>query len=145
MEHSADPQHMAHGQPLNRWGPHLAGLTALWGATSGTLEHVRDGENTVYAIKSGSSRRFLRLTEGRHRSRQQLEAELDFVRFVASRGMAAACPLPSHRGAWVETVQAGDGRTWHGVVFVAAPGRHFRFFSRDIDRPLFRAWGSAMG
>ncbi len=130
---------------MNRARPDLAGLIARWQATPRTLTHVRDGANAVYEFKAGSSRLFLRLTPDRHRSRCQLEAELDFVRFVASRGVAAACPLPSNRGAWVETVQPGHAEAWHAVVFAAAPGRHFRFFSSDIDRPLFHAWGSAMG
>jgi Ser/Thr protein kinase RdoA (MazF antagonist) len=60
--------------------------------------HVRDGECAVYAFQSGNSRRFLRLTEDRHRGRRQLEAELDFVRFVTSQGVAAARPLASAQG-----------------------------------------------
>lgn len=128
-----------------RTRPDLAAVLGRWQAKSHSLRHVRDGANAVYEFRKGSARLFLRVTEDRHRSRCQLEAELDFVRFVASRGVAAACPLLSSAGAWVETVQAVDEADWHAVVFRAAPGRCFRFFSDDIDRPLFRAWGSAMG
>lgn len=131
---------------MNRARPDLAALLGRWQATPHTLRHVRDGANAVYEFQRGSSRLFLRLTEDRHRSRCQLEAELDFVRFVVSRGVAAACPLLSSAGALVESVQAADGAdSWHAVVFAAAPGRCFRFFSDDIGRPLFHAWGLAMG
>lgn len=131
---------------MNRRRPDLAGLVARWQGAPHTLAHVRDGANAVYQFQAGGTRLVLRLTEDRHRSRGQLEAELDFVRFISSRGVAAACPLPSVVGAWVETVAADDAAdAWHAVVFTAAPGRHFRFFSADIDRPLFRAWGRTMG
>jgi len=111
------------------------------------LTHVRDGANAVYQFESaqGRQRLFLRLTDQRHRSRCQIEAELDFVRFVAERDVAVAVPLPSEHGAYVETAHDDAGNSCHGAVFAAAPGRQFRFFSPDVSEPLFRAWGSAMG
>lgn len=131
---------------MNRVRPDLAALVARWQGAPSSLAHIRDGANAVYQFQAGGTRLVLRLTEDRHRSRGQLEAELDFVRFVSSRGVAAACPVPSVGGAWVETAVADDAEdTWHAVVFAAAPGRHFRFFSADIDRLLFRAWGRTMG
>jgi Ser/Thr protein kinase RdoA (MazF antagonist) len=123
----------------------VAGLAGLWLGTPSILTHVRHGANAVYQLQTGDAGFFLRITNDRHRSRGQLEAELDYIRFVASRGVAAACPLPSRRGADVETAHAANGESWHAVVFAAAPGRHFQFFSTDIDRALFRVWGSTMG
>jgi Ser/Thr protein kinase RdoA (MazF antagonist) len=124
--------------------PDPAQLVAWWDGSPQTLTHVRHGANAVYTFRAGNRRLILRVTEDRHRNRCQLEAELDFIRFVAARGVAAALPISSNRDACVETVQLEDGVLWHAVAFMAVPGRHFRFFSPDIDRPLFRAWGSAM-
>ncbi len=123
----------------------LARLLALWHATPDTLTHVREGANSVYEFQALGSRHFLRVTEESHRSRDQLEAELDFVRFVASRDVAVALPQASVRGEWVETLHRNGAPIRHAVVFSAAPGRHFQFFSSDIARPLFHAWGLAMG
>jgi Ser/Thr protein kinase RdoA (MazF antagonist) len=106
---------------------------------------VKHGANAVYEFQTANARLFLRVTPDRHRNRIQVEAELDFVDFVASRGVCAARALPSDSGAVVETVEGSGGELWHAVAFAAAPGRHFQFFTRDIDRPLFRAWGLAMG
>jgi len=144
-EQGADAESTPRGHVVGRVLPDVAALAARWNAAEGTLGLVRDGENAVYELRSGDARRFLRLTEDRHRSREQLEAELEFVHFVTSRGLAAASAVPSAGGEWVETADAADGSIWHAVVFAAVPGRHFRYFSLDIDRPLFRRWGSAMG
>ena len=102
-------------------------------------------ENSVCEFHAHGSRFFLRVTTNAHRTREQLEAELDFVRFVASRGVPVCCPHPSPRGNDVETFDIGDAGIWHAITFAAAPGRHFRYFSEDISPALFRTWGQAMG
>jgi Ser/Thr protein kinase RdoA (MazF antagonist) len=115
----------------------------LWEADPDTLVHVREGANSVQAFRAGGRSFFLRLTSDRHRARDQLEAELDFVRFLASRGLGVSHPYQSRNARWVETIDV-DGDVWHAVAFVAVPGSHFRFFSADVDRPLFHAWGETM-
>jgi Ser/Thr protein kinase RdoA (MazF antagonist) len=135
-------------QPCSHMSPvisHVERFIARWYTAPRSLKHLRNGANSVYEFQSGTSRLIIRLTDNRHRTHEQLDAELDFVRFVAAHGVRAACPVPSARGAVVETLEVDDGMTWHAVVFPALPGRHFRFFSCDIDQPLFHAWGSAMG
>jgi Ser/Thr protein kinase RdoA (MazF antagonist) len=117
----------------------------LWHGAPRSLRHLRNGANSVYAFRSPRQRLVVRLTDDRHRTRSQLDAELHFIGFVASRGVRVACPVASDRGAMVETLEEEGGALCHGVAFPLLPGRHFRFFSSDIDRPLFRAWGAAMG
>jgi Ser/Thr protein kinase RdoA (MazF antagonist) len=118
---------------------------AAWRGVPRSLRHLRDGANSVYEFQSPRQRLVVRVTDDRHRTWHQLEAELSFIGFVASRGIPVAHPVLSVRGAQVETLEDEDGAPYHGVVFPLLPGRHFRFFSSDIDRPLFRAWGAEMG
>lgn len=126
--------------------PDPASLVPRWRGAPHTLEHVRDGANAVYRFCAGETRLVLRLTEGRHRNRGQLEAEVDFVRFVTSRGVAAASPVPTVDGGWVETLTSGDATSaWHAVAFTWVRGCHFKFFTADVDRPLFCVWGRTMG
>ena len=121
----------------------LIETAALWRAAPESLTHVRDGANSVYELRADSSRFFLRVTSSRHRSRDQIDAELEFLRFLACRGVAVTRPEVSVRGEWIETLRTEPRR--YAVLFGAAPGRHFEFFSSDIDRALFHAWGSTMG
>lgn len=123
--------------------PNPANLVPRWKGAPHTIEHVRDGANAVYRFCAGETRLVLRLTEGRHRNRGQLEAEVDFVRFVTSRGVAAAGPVPTVDGGWVETLTPGDVTgVWHAVAFTWVSGCHFKFFTADVDRPLFCAMPS---
>ena len=130
---------------MKRVSPDLATLCALWRIDPDHLVHVRDGANSVYELSAFGSRFFLRATTESHRSRDQIEAELDFVRFVASQSISVAMPQPSARGELVETVRRVGLPPLHAVVFSAVPGRNFRFSSGDIGPALFHAWGRAMG
>jgi Ser/Thr protein kinase RdoA (MazF antagonist) len=134
-----------HSIQLMNDAPDVAALAARWNALPGSVCHMRDGANAVFRFRSDTHWRFLRVTEDRHRNREQLGAELDFLRFLASQGLAVVAPVPSNRNDEIETVRTPDGRIWHTVVFAAAPGRRFRYFSSDIDQPLFHIWGAAMG
>jgi amicoumacin kinase len=123
--------------------PEVVRIASLWQATPGSLTHVRDGANAVHELLIAGSRFFLRVTSSQHRSREQLEAELEFVEFLASRGVAVARPQVSVRGKSIETLRTEPTR--YAVVFAAVLGRQFEYFSTDIDRTLFHRWGMAMG
>jgi amicoumacin kinase len=125
-----------------------ATLPMFWGGDAATLEPLRQGESQVYRFRAaggGGERRILRLTSDAHRVRSQLEAELEFVTFVRTRGVSAAPPLRSGAGEEVVTVALAAGGVVHAVAFEEMPGRHFAYRSPDIDRPLFARWGRAMG
>lgn len=126
--------------------PDAARVVRRWKGAPHTLEHVRNGANAVYRFRAGETPLVLRLTEDRHRDRAQLEAELDFIRFVSARGVASADPVPTIDGDWVETLTRDDaGGVLHATAFNWVSGAPFRFFTADVDRPLFHAWGRAMG
>ena len=118
-------------------------IAARWHADAESLTHVRDGTNSVYAVRVAGTRYYLRVTNTRHRTRAQLEAELDFVEYLGSRGISVARAHRSASGERIESFPAEPAR--HAILFAAVRGRHFEFFSSDIDRRLFDRWGSAMG
>jgi Ser/Thr protein kinase RdoA (MazF antagonist) len=130
--------------------PDVGALVARWAGDPRTVAHIRDGENAVYRFATADGARILRLTAVTHRSREALEAELDFIRFVTagytSRSFEVARPVTSVSGSWVEAVgHDASATSWHAVAFEEARGCIFEFFSPDIDRPLFLDWGRAMG
>jgi Ser/Thr protein kinase RdoA (MazF antagonist) len=61
-------------------------LARLWDPTARRVAHVRSGENSTWAVELTNRRSILRLTNEQHRTREQVEAELDFVEHLAENG-----------------------------------------------------------
>lgn len=60
----------------------------------GQLEFGRNFSNLVYRSR-GAEITYLRVTSGAQRSRDLIEAELEFVEYLRSRGIPAAAALPA--------------------------------------------------
>lgn len=121
-------------------------VARLWDAGSTGVAHLRSGENSNWRVESDDGGGVLRLTSEAHRTRAQLEAELDFVEHVAGGGMEAARPRRSPAGDRVLDVSdllSGAGRI-HATLFEHLPGRHFEYHSADVGEPLLRRWGREM-
>ena len=123
-------------------GPLARRIAARWEHDPGTLCFVRSSANSVYRFESDGQGRFLRFAADCERSRQQIEAEVEFLRWLLARGLDVAAPVPSAAGHLVETVEAGAG-SFHAVVFEALAGRQLEI--TDLDGRDFRAWGAALG
>jgi Ser/Thr protein kinase RdoA (MazF antagonist) len=91
----------------------------------------------------------LRITYSPERSRELIQAELDFVNSLGERGVSVSRPVPSRSGDLIETVDAA-GIAFHVVSFVKGrgmrvPDNGYRY--RD-DAPIeeyFRNWGRVLG
>jgi amicoumacin kinase len=122
----------------------LAAACGPWAIAPESLQLLGETENFVYqgVIVGSSEARVPRLTHRTHRSPADLEAELDFVRFLAERGQPVCRPL-----------LAADGREWHGVgdelvacCFEQACGeRVMRGEPRLWNERLFEHWGAHAG
>jgi Ser/Thr protein kinase RdoA (MazF antagonist) len=122
-------------------------IARIWDPAAHRVAHVRSGENSTWAIELDNRRSILRLTSEQHRTREQIEAELDFVEHLAGGGLVVARPLTSSLGERVvelPRVAREKGRSW-GAMFERLEGRHYEYYSSDIDRPLFLRWGETMG
>jgi hypothetical protein len=68
-------------------------IARLWDPATHRVEHVRSGENATWATELDGRRSILRLTSEEHRTRDQIEAELDFIEYLAAAGLSVARPL----------------------------------------------------
>lgn len=121
-------------------------VARLWAPETHEVVHVRSGENSVWSFEDGGGR-ILRITSAVHRTIDLAKGELAFVEHLVACGMNAAPPVASLTGAAVVDISqivSGDSST-HATVFERLEGRHFEYFSSDIDRPLFEQWGRTMG
>lgn len=121
-------------------------VARLWDPRAARVVHVRDGENSTWSFV-GEGHRVLRLTSEAHRTRELLEGELAFVEHVVAGGVNAARPLGSLEGEKVVEVSqtVGSEERTYATVFERLEGRHFEYYSDDIDRALFNEWGRLLG
>jgi Ser/Thr protein kinase RdoA (MazF antagonist) len=118
--------------------------TKLWRGESVSLRHVCDSENSVYSFIASEKRRFLRLTSSHHRSLSQIEAELDFIRYLHRGGVSVSLPLTSLNGLAVEKMQGGS-HDFFACVFEEAEGEPFAFNSHEENLKHFRLRGQTLG
>jgi amicoumacin kinase len=116
----------------------------LWRGESVSLRHIGDSENSVYCFIASEKRRFLRLTSSHHRALSQIEAELDFVRYLHQGGVSVSLPLISLNGLAVERMP-GASHDLFACVFVEAEGEPFVFNSHQANMKHFRLRGQTLG
>jgi Ser/Thr protein kinase RdoA (MazF antagonist) len=100
-----------------------------------------DFENFVYQVEVRGRPAVLRITHASHRTARDIEAELDFVRFLAERGAQVCPPLPALGGADWQPL----GDEFFACCFERAEGK-----PAEPQDPLswnermFNNWGSTM-
>ncbi|PHE40354.1 aminoglycoside phosphotransferase [Bacillus pseudomycoides] len=106
-----------------------------------------DFENYIFHAKDESGVSYvLRLTHSSHRSEKQVEAELDFLRYLAENGAKVAAPYYSKSKKLVEVIQAVDGTFFYVSLFTYATGERVKGETSIYwGDPLFEAWGKAIG
>lgn len=117
-------------------------IAERWPHDAGSARFFRSSANFIATYQRGGERRFLRFADSTERDRDPIQAELDLVLWLASRGLKVSVPEPSLNGSFLETVEV-DGRTYHAVAFIGLSGAQFD--SDDLDETGFRRWGDALG
>lgn len=97
-------------------------LIRLWDHDDGTLKLLRASSNFVYLFERNGERHFLRFIHEEDNTAENVQAELDFVRYLTANGYPAAAPVRSRNGNWIETIVHADDGRYYGVVFEQAKG-----------------------
>jgi Ser/Thr protein kinase RdoA (MazF antagonist) len=79
-------------------------LIQLWDHDDGTLKLWRASSNFVYLFERNGERHFLRFIHEEDNTIENVQAELDFVRYLTAKAYPAAAPVRSRNGNWIETI-----------------------------------------
>ena len=104
------------------------------------LTPLRAFENFVYSLGPSAGQKILRISHRSHRQREDIAAELDWVRFLDRSGVAISCPVMN------EIIEAGSGE-YCAIVISRVPGETVQYpGSLDCWGPaLYREWGRTLG
>ena len=108
---------------------------------------VGDFENYLFKGETGDGvQRILRLTHSTHRSKDEIEAELTFLKYARENGANAAGSLSSLNGNLVEVQQASDGSSFFASMFEWADGQLVDRSNPNVwNDQLMYNWGKTIG
>lgn len=102
---------------------------------------LRRVENWIYDFDEDDA--VLRLSSPARRSIGQLNAELEWMDYLAEHGIGVASPRRSRSGAYVEEIFVRN-RMLNAVVFEKVRGRHISS-PEEYTEDLLHTWGSTLG
>lgn len=120
----------------------LAQVIAHWGGERGDLTFVRDFANAVYRYERNGAAAILRLTHSSHRTAPLIQAELDWIRYLAAGGVPAVLPIATLEGQWLVEIPVAEG-SLIAVLWQFAPGGPPQ--AEDFTPDLYRKMGQLIG
>lgn len=102
-------------------------VAAPWAPSRRSVVFFRSSANFVYRMTLDGRLVYLRFAADAERARDRMEHEVAMVMALAETGVLVAAPVPSRRGAYVESVETGVG-VFHAAAFEALHGE-----IRDAD------------
>ena len=76
----------------------------LWHGDAESLCYVGNSANDVYSFIESGKTRYFRLTSSCDRTKEQIEAELDFIFYLHQSSVSVALPVSSGGGRFVEEI-----------------------------------------
>ena len=123
----------------DRHTPLADAIAARWTDGGARVEHRRSSANFVFTV---ADEYILRFNHENERDLDYIEAELDYIDYLAAQGHPVAPPMPSRTGSRVERVENALG-VFHAVLFSVMRGRHRPIV--DLDETDFARWGRVLG
>ncbi len=121
---------------------HLDQARQLWMLDETTLFH-RYVANYIYFVSKDNRELVLRLTPSTHRTKVEVQSEVEFINFLSKKGLETVVPVKSLNGHFVETIQHSE-LTFHVCVFVKIKGT--RSTNEEAITPHFlKRWGAYLG
>jgi len=117
-------------------------LLDCWPHDPGSARVLRASSNFILRYTHQGQPRILRLTPSDQRTPQMLQAELDFLNYLANQGLPVNRPLPARSGRLVETVATPLG-VLHSISLEWLEGKELEF--NDLCPDDFNRWGQSLG
>jgi len=124
--------------------PLLQEACSRYGLHVDDIAMVGGYQNVIYEFERGGESHILRLTPHGLRTAAQVEAELEWIRYLAGHGIPVSAPIPSANGSWLEVVE-GSRYVCIATAFAKAPGRRVHYPECLRDPRLAERCGKLTG
>ena len=116
----------------------------LWHGDLKSIHPIGNSANRIYSFLQFGTTRYLRLASSRNRTKDQLEAELDFIAHLRRGGVNATAAVYSASGRFIEEIPSANDLLL-GCVFEEAKGERFRYDLHQSNKEHFRLRGRTLG
>ncbi len=116
----------------------------LWYGDAESFRYVSNSANHVYSFIESGETRYLRLTSSCDRTKEQAEAELDFIAYLHRGSVSAMLPVSSATRRLIEELPFANSSMF-ACVFEEAKGERFRYDSAKYNKEHFRLRGRTLG
>lgn len=103
-----------------------------------------DFENYVFEVYKDEVPYILRLTHSSHRTKSEIEGELEWINFLHAGGVNVSLAHTSLNNQLVETFKVADSK-FFACLFTKAPGELVTHKDPAFNGEFFQAWGQAIG
>lgn len=100
-------------------------------------------ESFIYEFEQSGRAYILRIGHSLRRSVSLIQAEVDWINYLAAGGASVAKAIPSRQGNLVEPVSDGQGQHFLATAFVKARGKPSR--TAGWNARLFKTYGRLLG
>ncbi|MED1204391.1 phosphotransferase enzyme family protein [Heyndrickxia acidicola] len=106
------------------------------------MKKLGDFENYVFEVYQKGVPQILRVTHSSHRSKEELESELDWIQYLHRNGIHIPNVIESAEGHTVEAFKAGDTH-FFASLFEKAAGSGVK--AEEAGKEMIIAWGKMIG
>lgn len=117
-------------------------IASRWEHTEGSVRFFRASANFLFTFEHADRAFFLRFIHAAERNQSSIQAEMNYLQYLATRGVSVAIPVRSSAGHLVEAVSTARG-TWNAVVFERLTGNSFE--SNELTPEQIVRWGQTLG
>ena len=110
-----------------------------------SYKKIGDFENYVFEVWKKEQPYILRVTHQSHRTKEQILAELDWVKYLHSCGINVPSIFTSEHKNMVEIINASDDSHFYFCLFSKVSGSAVHVKDDHFNEKLFFAWGKAIG
>ncbi|WP_216828168.1 phosphotransferase enzyme family protein [Alkalihalobacterium elongatum] len=123
----------------------LVQAASTYQITFSSLKELGSFENYVFeGENSKGDKVILRLTHSSHRTKDQIESELNWLTYLHKHNAPVCVCLPSNNGNVVETIKAHD-TAFYASLFEKAPGGPVKVHDISFNDKLITKWGETIG
>ncbi|QSF43013.1 phosphotransferase enzyme family protein [Paenibacillus tianjinensis] len=115
-----------------------------YGINREELSYLGGFQNFVYEYQQNDRSYILRVTPDKHRSANQVKAELDWIMYLARNGISASLPILSVNHAWAEVIETPE-MSFIAVSFEKAQGHKIPYPECLKDNAIYEQLGQITG